>query len=84
VAGANDTGMWEDSPSRSDVTAKELKEFRSILRKNRIRSVQMVSRTSNVFAINHYVLVRPEDQDRARELAKEYMRTVDTENFFVV
>ncbi len=72
VGGANDTGSWSDSPCPSDVCEREIKEFRSILRKNKIASRLKVCQTSNVFCVHVYVLVHPDDKEKALELAKEH------------
>ncbi len=37
VCGANDTGMWKDSPCKSDVRERELNMVKDILRKNKIK-----------------------------------------------
>ena len=72
VAGANDTGTSSDSPCPSHVCEKEIKEYRTILRKNKIQSRTMSCQSSNVFCVHMYVLVHPDDRDKALELAKEY------------
>ena len=55
-----------------NVCEKEIKEYRSILRKNKIQSRTMSCQTSNEFHIHTYVLVHPDDRYKALELAKEY------------
>jgi hypothetical protein len=72
VAGANNTGSWDDSPCPSHICESEIKEYRSILRQNKIRSRLKVCQTSNVFCVHVYVLVHPDDKERALELAKEH------------
>ena len=72
VGGANNTGSWSDSPCPSDVCEREIKEFRSILRKNKIASRLKVCQTSNVFCVKVFVLVHPDDKEKALELAKEH------------
>ena len=72
VAGANNTGSWDDSPCPSHICEREIKEYRSILRQNKIRSRLKVCQTSNVFCVHVYVLVHPDDKERALELAKEH------------
>ena len=73
VAGANDTGTSSDSPCPSHVCEKEIKEYRTILRKNKIQSRTMSCQSSNVFCVHMYVLVHPYDRDKALELAKEHI-----------
>ena len=73
VAGANDTGTSSDSPCPSHVCEKEIKEYRTILRKNKIQSRTMACQSSNAFCVRVYVLVHPDDRDKALELAKEHI-----------
>jgi hypothetical protein len=82
VAGANDTGTWSDSPCNSNICEKEIKEYRTILRKNKIQSRTMSCQTSNIFCIHRYVLVHPDDRAKALELAKEHQE--NTKLFYAV
>lgn len=70
IAGANDTGMWSDSPCPTDVCMSELRKVKQILRKNKIRYTSMICETSNVFAIHRYILVAPEDRQQSIPLVK--------------
>lgn len=70
IAGANDTGTWDDSPCPSHVADAELKKVKILLAKNHIKFVTMTTRSSNVFCVHRYILVAPEDRDRALELAE--------------
>ena len=72
VAGANDTGTWSDSPCPTPVALAELGAVRSVLRKAKIRSKQIITRSSNVFCAHRYLLVTPADFDRAKEIVNEY------------
>ena len=72
VAGANNTGSWDDSPCPSHICEREIKEYRAMLRKNKIASRLKVCQTSNVFCAHVYVLVHPDDKEKALELAKEH------------
>ena len=72
VAGCNDTGSFSDSPCRSEVREREVKEFCSLLRKQNIKYVTMWGETSNIFCSVQYVLVAPEDKAKATELAKTH------------
>lgn len=74
VAGAKNTGSWDDSPCPSHICEKEIKEFRAILRKNKIASRLKVCQTSNVFCVHVYVLVHPDDKEKALELAEEHKK----------
>ena len=80
VAGANNTGGWSDSPCPSHVCESEINGFRKLLRKEKIRSVISVCQTSNVFCVHVYVLVDPQDRERAKEIASDYQK--DTRLFY--
>lgn len=72
VAGANTTGSYEDSPCPESVCKSELDGFKKLLRKAGIKFRQTVNSTSNVFCAHVYVLVAPEDREKALELAEQY------------
>ena len=72
VGGANDTGEYSDSPCKSSVRLREIAGFRKLLRKENIKSTVMVCETSNIFCVHFYVLVHPNDRERALEIANEY------------
>lgn len=73
VCGANDTGMWSDSPCPSDVCEKELKQVTDILKKRTIPTKIITCETSNVFCVSRYVIVPPKYIDTARSVASEYI-----------
>lgn len=70
VAGANDTGSYSDSPCPTDVRVKELATFKRELSKAGIKYKQVFTQTSNVFCVHVYVLVAPEDREKALEIAE--------------
>lgn len=70
VCGANDTGMWEDSPARTDVCLMELERAAKAL--NGIPHKFVTSGTSNVFCIHRYLIVPPSYIEKARELFTVY------------
>lgn len=72
VAGANDTGMWEDSPCRSNVRKEEIGDFTKELRKEGIPYKLKWCQTSNVFCVKQFVVVKESDHARAYEIAKEH------------
>lgn len=75
VAGANDTGMWDDSPCPTKLATEELAAVRKVLRDAKIKYRHITTRSSNVFCMHRYLIVTPEDFDRARELVNEYYKT---------
>lgn len=82
VAGANDTGEASDSPCPSTVCERELSGFKKLLRKNGIKFKTTVNRSSNVFCVHRYVLVAPEDREKALELADQYREGTDNRLFY--
>lgn len=83
VCGANDTGMWPDSPCRSDVREKEIGNVRKLLRKEGIRTHQQVCRSSNVFCAHVYLKCLPSQQEKAREIIREYLADNNTELLYI-
>lgn len=75
IAGANDTGSWDDSPCPTKTAIAELKGVQSVLRKAKIRTKQIITRSSNVFCVHRYLLVTPSDFERAKEIVNEYYET---------
>lgn len=75
VGGANDTGGWSDSPCPTDRCSRELDQFKKMLRAEGIPYVEAAGHSSNVFCIHRYVLVHPDDGERARQLARELEKT---------
>jgi hypothetical protein len=73
VGGCNCTGDWSDSPCPTYVVKDELGRFKSKLRKANIRFKQFVTRSSNLFCVKVWVLVAPEDKERAMEIAKAHV-----------
>lgn len=68
VCGANNTGGWSDSPCPENVCLSELKQAKSVLRKNNIPYKTKWCRTSNVFCIHGYILTHEGNRGRAKEL----------------
>lgn len=71
IAGANDTGTYSDSPCPSDVCDAELGKVKRLFRKNGIRYNSMTTPSSNIFCVHRYLIVAPEDRERAIPLVKE-------------
>lgn len=84
VAGANDTGMFSDSPCPSDVNKRELNAIRKVLRSNGIRYKSTTLPSSNVFCMMRFVVVLPNDVTKARELVKDYLNNNDTQLAYIV
>jgi len=78
VAGANDTGTWDDSPCRSEVATSELKQVREHLKRNGVSSRAMVCQSSNIFMVRRFIVVKPSDFDRAKSLVQQFMENNPT------
>ena len=83
VCGANDTGMWDDSPCPSNVSKKELEDVKALLKRNKIPTKLMTTETSNVFCVHHYLITPPYYIDNARELVEEYLNNNETRLLYV-
>jgi len=73
VVGSSDTGMYSDSPARSDLVRDELEGFRKVLRANRIRSRITYTRSGNVCMVKRWVVVHSRDFPKAVALAEAYL-----------
>ena len=78
VAWASDTGMWDDSPCKSDVAERELNAIRKELADNKIPNMLKTCPTSNVFCVHHYIVVPPRYYDKAREVVTAYLFEEET------
>lgn len=76
VAGASDTGTWDDSPCPTPKVLKELRRFRrEALRPLGIRTVMRTGASSNVFCGKRWVcVVDRADYPRAAQAALDWMR----------
>lgn len=70
ICGANDTGMYEDSPCRTDKCLFELEGAAKCL--GTIPYKMIAEQTSNVFCIHRYLIVPPQHIKEARELFAAY------------
>ena len=80
IAGANDTGNYEDRPCPSHLAEAEIKSFLKKLRKEKIRYRTTWGNSSNVFMNKRFVCVAPEDRLKAQSLAYEHAE--DTHLFY--
>lgn len=69
VLAANDTGMYSDSPCRSEIAMREIGQAMFALTKSGIPTKVLTCETSNVFLIKHFIITRPCDYTKAREMA---------------
>jgi hypothetical protein len=68
VVGANDTGMFSDSPCPTTVCKRELAMAEQKLKEKGVEYKHAIGTTSNVFCLHRYLIVKPKDIDRATEL----------------
>lgn len=80
--GINHTG--DEGPCPTTKVDAELGGFKKILRANKIRFRSINSETSNIFCRRIYLLVLPEDLEKAKELAKEYQNMDGIRLFFAL
>lgn len=78
VCGANDTGMWSDSPCPSNVAEQELKAVQGMLKEAKIPHKLETCETSNVFCVHHYLIVPPKFVDKGRSIVDKYIESVTT------
>jgi hypothetical protein len=84
VCGANDTGMWDDSPCPSNVRAKEIGDAVSLLKSKGIPTKEVVAETSNVFCVHVYVVVPPKYHEKAREIVREHIDSTENRLIYAV
>ncbi len=84
IAGANDTGMWSDSPCRTEVAEKELNEVTELLRAQQIPVKKITCQTSNVFCVHHYIVPMVKDVEKAKEVVKTYIETNSTQLIYAM
>lgn len=82
VAGANDTGGWDDSPCPSHVATAELDAIKKALGK--IPHKEVVCDTSNVFCVHRYIVVPPFYVEQADAIVKGYIADNDTSLLYSV
>jgi len=84
VCGANDTGMWSDSPCPSNVCERELTDAVRVIKNKGIPTKIVTTETSNVFCVHRYVIVPPKYVDVAREMIREHINNSETNLIYAV
>ena len=78
VAGASDTGNWNDSPCPSFKVKQEIRRFQhEVLIPAGIKSRTRFGGSSNVFCGKRWVCVAPSDWDVAAKLALDWLAIND-------
>ena len=70
ICGANDTGMWSDSPCPSNVRERELEEAKTALAAQGIRTRVVFTNSSNVFCTHVYLVAKVKDAPKGREIVQ--------------
>jgi len=83
VAGANDTGTWEDSPCPSYAVNDELKALQKHLKENGINSVIKHTSSSNVFMTRRWIIVEPDKLAEAKKIANQYLKEKEKETKYI-
>jgi hypothetical protein len=78
VAGANDTGTWEDSPNNSYKVNDELEDLQKHLKSKGIHSKIENQSSSNVFMQRRWLIVETGKYEEAKKLTDEYMKEKKT------
>lgn len=84
VAGANDTGEWDDSPCPSSVATKELNAVTKLLEESGIKVKQTLCNTTNVFCVHRYLIPMIKDVEKARVIVKDYIDNNTTRLLYLV
>lgn len=82
IAGANDTGTWDDSPCPSHIANEELNALKKALGK--IPTKDVVCETSNVFCIHRYLVVPPFYIEQAKAVVREHLASIETQLLYAV
>ena len=84
IAGVNDTGMWSDSPSPSNVTGNELKKFQKELAGLGVPTRVATGKTSNVFAVNNFLITPKSIFPTAKSKVKKILQRNKYQNVWAV
>lgn len=83
VAGASDTGTWEDSPNPSYKVNDELKDFQKFLAKKGIHSKIVNAQSSNAFMTKRWVVPETDKFSQAKELTKQYLKEKESKTKYI-
>lgn len=84
IAGANDTGKLFDSPCRTDVCLRELRELRRKIKKEFDVPMRiLVFDSSNVFCKHRYLVCAEVHWERCMELAKKHYNPKKTTLLYI-
>ena len=84
LCGANDTGMWDDSPCPTEVSLRELKAVEQMLKQDKIPFKFVTCNSTNVFCVHHYLVTPPKHLNRAKELLDKHLANTETRLLYKV
>lgn len=74
IAGASDTGEWDDSPAPTASVTRELEAFKSYLRQHHVKFRTVHSLSSNAFMTKRWITAIDMDSfPRAAQLTVDYL-----------
>jgi len=74
VAGASDTGTWNDSPCPTHLVTSELNDLKKHLKEKGIHFREMVTKSSNVFCVKRWIISSIEEFDKACKIADKWLQ----------
>lgn len=83
VAGANDTGTWEDSPNNSYEVNDELKDLQKYLAEKGIKSKITNSESGNAFMTRRWIVVETDKYAEGKKLADEYLKEKESKTKYI-
>lgn len=81
IAGASDTGMWEDSPAPSDRVDIELVRVKKYLKEERIPYREVKGGSSNAFMGKRWIITDTENYPQKKKKVREW---IDEQDFSYV
>lgn len=83
VAGANDTGIWEDSPNNSYKVNDELTDLQKYLKQKGINSKIVNTQSSNAFMMKRWIVPETDKFEEAKKLADEYLKEKKSQTKYI-
>lgn len=83
IAGANDTGTWEDSPCPSYEVNAELEGLQKYLAQKGIKSKIVHTESSNVFMIRRWIVPEEDKYKEAKNLTKQYLKEKEEKTKYI-
>ena len=83
IAGASDTGTWEDSPCPSYDVTREMDMIKKELAQAGVPTTQKVTTSSNVFMAKRWLIASPEKEAFGKQLAKKLIKKHEAETKYI-